>query len=83
MRYLIISNNGGMLVIYRGALLKALLKKGTVVACVPRGGEEKLIKLGCEVVYADVDRRGMNPKNDIKLYKQYKKSLKMSLPTPS
>ncbi len=65
-----------MLAIYRGALLKALLKKGTVVACVPHGGEDELIKLGCEVVYADVDRRGINPINDLKLYKRYKKVIK-------
>lgn len=76
MRYLIISNNGGMLVIYRGALLRALLQRGSVVACVPHGGEEELIKLGCEVVYADVDRRGINPINDVKLYKRYKKIIK-------
>ncbi len=76
MRYLIISNNGGMLVIYRGALLRELLKTASVTACVPHGGEEELIKLGCDIVYADVDRRGINPRNDIKLYKQYKKIIK-------
>ncbi len=76
MRYLLISNNGGMLVIYRGALIKELLKSASVTACVPHGGEEELVKLGCDIVYADVDRRGINPRNDLKLYKQYKKIIK-------
>lgn len=76
MRYLIISNNGGMLYIYRGALLRELLKNASVTVCVPHGGEEELVKLGCDVVYADVDRRGINPKNDYKLYKNYKKIIK-------
>ncbi len=76
MHYLIISNNGSMLYIYRGALLKELLKTATVTACVPHGGEEELVKLGCNIVYADVDRRGMNPVTDIKLYRTYKKIIK-------
>ncbi len=76
MRYLIISNNGGMLVIYRGALIRELLKNASVTACVPHGGEEELRKLGCDIVYADVDRRGINPISDLKLYKQYKKIIK-------
>ncbi len=80
MRYLIISNNGGMLVIYRGALLRELLKSLSVTACVPHGGEEELIKLGCDIVYADVDRRGINPISDLKLYKQYNKIIKEVAP---
>ena len=76
MRYLIISNNGGMLVIYRGALIRELLKSASVTACVPHGGEEELKKLGCDIVYADVDRRGINPISDLKLYRQYKKIIK-------
>ncbi len=72
MRYLLISNNGIMLPIYRGALIKELLKTSSVTACVPSGTGEELIRLGCEVIYADVDRRGMDPRTDIKLYKKYK-----------
>ena len=65
-----------MLYIYRGALLRELLKNASVTACVPHGGEDELVKIGCDIVYADVDRRGINPKNDYKLYREYKRIIK-------
>lgn len=41
---------------------------------------EELIDLGCKHIKTDVDRRGMNPLNDLKLIKQYKKIVKQIKP---
>ena len=73
MRYLLISNDPAMLYRYRAEVIMELLKKNSVYVCAPKGDVDDLISIGCEMVYADVDRRGMDPRADLALYKAYKR----------
>ena len=75
LHYLLISNHAEMLLRYRGAVIEALLRENTVTVCVPEQSEE-LEKMGCRVVTAPVDRRGIDPVKDMKLYFNYRRILK-------
>jgi galacturonosyltransferase len=73
-KYLIISNDPAMLYRYRAEVIKELLKEdNTVVICVPEGDIEPFADMGCEILKVDVDRRGINPIKDLRLYKNYKR----------
>lgn len=66
---------------FRNELVVELLKKYEVVASVP--DEKKVKELeaeGVKVVHTDINRRGVNPKEDIKLYKTYRKLIKEENP---
>ena len=73
MRYLLISNDPAMLYRYRAEVIAELLKENSVTVCVPKGEVDALIGMGCEVVYAEINRRGIDPKADMALYKAYKR----------
>ena len=78
-KYLLISNHAGMLLRYRAEVIRALLSENDVTVCVPEGdvaGAEGLSALGCKIVFANVDRRGINPVKDVKLYRRYVAVLK-------
>lgn len=70
---MIISNNPAMLYRYRAEVLSELIKDNTITVCAPDGDCEPLVKMGCQIIRADVDRRGINPIKDIGLYKTYKR----------
>lgn len=75
MHYLLISNHAEMLLRYRGAVIRELLKENRVTVCVPEGngeGVKALEAFGCRVVTAEVDRRGINPVTDLRLYRRYR-----------
>ena len=81
---LILSNNDGGLWGFRRELMEELVKRrNRVIASIP-GDEPKYVdkieKLGVEVEPTKVDRRGMSPKNDLKLLKAYRKLLKRIKP---
>lgn len=78
MKVLILANNDIGLYNFRKELLEKLLElKYDVYISLPNGNKVKdLIKLGCNFIETDVDRRGTNPIKDLKLYFKYKKIIK-------
>lgn len=70
MRILILANDSGGLYNFRKELIAELLKKkNKVSAYTPNGGfVEELDKLGCKVNDLHLDRRGIDPRKDIKLF---------------
>ena len=81
MKYLIITNHSYMLWQFRRELIADLQTKGEVVISMPYvGHEEDFQKMGCRCIKTDVDRRGINPKTDGKLFWTYWKLLKSERP---
>ncbi len=81
MKYLVITNHSYMLWQFRKELISELLKLGEVVISVPFGEHiEDFQALGCRMVNTELDRRGINPVKDLKLYKAYKALLKAEKP---
>ncbi len=76
-KVLILANSSGGLYDFRNELVLELLKTSKVYVSVPdETAVEKLKNEGCEVLHTDINRRGMNPIQDLKLYKSYGKLLK-------
>lgn len=75
MKILIICNCASGLEIFRGMLIKELIKGGNEVkAIVPLSEEEKeteaesrIEKMNCDLMHLPMERRGMNPIHDLKL----------------
>ena len=81
MKILVITNHSFMLWQFRRELIEALLKEHEVVISVPFGDHiEDFEKLGCRMIDTAVDRRGINPKTDLKLDHTYRKLLKTERP---
>lgn len=80
-KILILANNDIGLYKFRKELIEELLKDNIVYISLPYGElVEPLIKMGCHFINTSIDRRGVNPIKDIKLYKQYKKIIKEIAP---
>lgn len=81
MRILILANYDVGLYQFRRELIKKLLESNRVSISLPTG---KLVApleaMGCKFIETDIDRRGMNPKNDLKLFFRYRKILKQEKP---
>lgn len=81
MKFLIITNHSYMLWQFRQELIAALKGFGEVVISMPFVGHEDDFKaMGCRCINTKVDRRGINPKTDLKLYSVYKKLLRSEKP---
>lgn len=81
MKILVITNHSFMLWQFRRELIEELLKEHEVVISVPFGDHiEEFEKLGCRMIDTAVDRRGINPKTDLRLYRTYRKLLKNEKP---
>lgn len=81
MRILILANNDVGLYRFRKELIEKLLEEHEVIISLPYGPlVEPLKKMGCRFVDTPIDRRGMNPFKDIKLYLNYRKILKKESP---
>jgi galacturonosyltransferase len=66
---------------FRKELIAELMKIGDVVLSMPFvGHEDDFVNMGCRCIKTDVDRRGINPVEDIKLYKTYRNILKTETP---
>lgn len=66
---------------FRRELVAEFLKDHEVVISTPFVGHEDDFKaMGCKMIETDVDRRGINPKTDLKLYRTYTKILKTEKP---
>ena len=77
-RILVLANNDVGLYRFRKDLLAALLGAGhEVYISLPDGGfASELVQLGCRFIDTPIERRGMNPIHDSKLFHQYRAILK-------
>ena len=76
-RILILANHSGGLYDFRKDLIAELKKHANVTVAVPHNDRwEELCKLADRVIELPVDRRGMNPLHDGKLFQQYRAMLK-------
>ena len=77
MKILIITNHSYMLYRFRRELIQALMQDHEVVLSMPFvGHEEDFQAMGLRCINTDVDRRGINPKTDLKLFTAYRRLLK-------
>ena len=76
-KVLILANSSGGLYDFRNELVLELLKTNKVYVSVPdEVAVDKLQAEGCEIIHTDINRRGMNPVQDLGLFKSYWKILK-------
>ena len=74
MKILIITNHSYMFWQFRRELTAALLKNHQVVLSTPFvGHEQDLEAMGCRCIETAVDRRGINPTTDFKLFSTYRR----------
>lgn len=78
---LILANSSGGLYDFRNELLIRLLEKHRVIISLPDTTKAKELKEeGCEIVTTSINRRGVNPKQDIGLFVAYRKLIKQLKP---
>lgn len=78
---LILANHSGGLYDFRKDLIAELKKYANITAAVPHNDRwEELCELADHVIELPVDRRGMNPVRDAKLFRQYGAMLKKVRP---
>ena len=81
MKILIITNHSYMLYRFRTELIRELMKDHEVVLSMPFVGHEEDFKaMGLKCIETEVDRRGINPKRDLKLFAFYRRLLKAEKP---
>lgn len=75
-RVLFLGNHFISLFNYRKELIKRLAEAGCeVYVSIPEDENQYFENLGCHIVHTEMDRRGINPKNDLKLISFYKKMI--------
>lgn len=80
-KILILANASSGLYDFRNDLVLRLLDNYEVVASLPDEVKTKeLSDEGVRIIHTDINRRGVNPKEDFKLYKAYKKLIKAEKP---
>lgn len=80
-KFLILINNSIGLYKFRKELLEKLAENNDVVVSSPDNGfMDEISKIACKVYATDVDRRGINPLKDVKLFREYKRILKVEKP---
>lgn len=80
-KILIITNHSYMLYRFRLELIQALMENHEVVLSMPFvGHEDDFQALGLRCINTDVDRRGINPKTDFRLFQTYRRLLKDEQP---
>ena len=81
MKILILTNHSYMLYRFRLELICELSKSHEIVLAMPFvGHEEDFCRLGFRCISIDIDRRGINPFKDGKLFDVYRKLLKTEAP---
>ena len=82
MRILILSNDDGGLYHFRKELIEELVKYYKVICAVPNheGYIDKLKSLGCKCVVININRRGTNPIEDLRLIRRYIRLIKRVKP---
>lgn len=80
-KVLILANSSGGLYDFRNELVEKLLAEGEVTASLPDEVKTKeLSEEGCKVVHTPINRRGVNPIEDIKLFFNYCRLMKQEKP---
>ena len=80
-KILIITNHSYMLYRFRLELIQTLMKDYEVVLSMPFvGHEDDFQALGLRCIETHVDRRGINPKTDFRLFQAYRHLLKQEQP---
>lgn len=80
-KILILTNSSGGLYDFRNELLVRLLEKHRVIISLPDDTKVKeLEEEGCEIITTPINRRGVNPKEDGKLFFAYGKLLRQIKP---
>ena len=74
-KIVILTNNSGGLYDFRGMLMSELINRGdTIIALTPFDDKiDELKTLGTELIETPINRRGINPAEDFKLLRNYKK----------
>lgn len=81
MKIVIVTNHSYMLYQFRRELIGELLKNHEVVLSMPFvGREEEFAAMGARCIETAVDRRGINPKTDWKLFQTYQRMMKEEKP---
>lgn len=81
MKILIVTNHSYMLYRFRKELIQALMQDHEVVLSMPFvGHEEDFRAMGVRCINTEVDRRGINPKTDLKLFNAYRRLLNQERP---
>lgn len=81
MKVMILANNDVGLYQFRKELIEELLKEHKVVISLPYGDFVKPLEdIGCKFIDTPVDRRGINPIKDLRLFLKYWKILKQEKP---
>lgn len=76
-KVLVLTNSSGGLYDFRGEFIEALCQKYEVYVSMPDDVKEaELVKLGCHIIRTPINRRGINPLEDLKLYRAYGKMMK-------
>ncbi len=76
-RVLILTNSSGGLYDFRNEFVKALLEENQVFISMPDNTKEKeLTAQGCQIIKTPINRRGVNPVEDLKLYRTYRNMMK-------
>lgn len=74
---LILTNSSGGLYDFRNEFVQALTAKHEVVVSMPDEVKEKeLAAEGCRIIKTPINRRGINPLEDLKLYRTYSRMMK-------
>lgn len=81
MRIMILANSDVGLYQFRKELIQELLKNNEVIISLPYGEfVDSYKEMGCKFIDTPVDRRGINPIKDIRLFRTYKKLIKQEKP---
>lgn len=76
-KILILTNSSGGLYDFRNEFVQALLAGHEVTVSMPDDVKEKeLVAEGCRIVKTAINRRGINPLEDLKLYRTYSRMMK-------
>ncbi|MEE1115088.1 MAG: glycosyltransferase family 4 protein [Eubacterium sp.] len=80
-KILLITNHSYMFWQFRRELTARLLEEGDVLISTPfTGHQEDFAAMGCRMIETKIDRRGMNPGEELKLYRFYQKLLREEKP---
>lgn len=76
-RVLILTNSSGGLYDFRNEFVETLLENNQVYISLPDDVKtEELKREGCQIITTHINRRGLNPLEDLKLYRAYHKLMK-------
>ena len=81
-RILFLCNSSTGLYDFRGDLIRALISGGhEVIVSLPDDTRRKDLEAeGCKFIHTDINRRGMDPRQDLRLIRDYKGILKDERP---